>query len=124
VTVRLAASVELPPSPVSIAAELKWVRGRGETSPASADWSDPRNHAWDRLRFGRDRTITIVVNEPGVYEVALSLFLEGAVAGGYTVVDVKDGPAFVTVTDSEPAAIQIDIDAEALKAAIAEAKKQ
>ena len=108
VTIKLAETAATPPAPYHIRAQLRLL---GASSPArlARDWSDPRE---DIVAFSNEAlnpSVTVMVEEPGLYAVDLLLVHYGtlvlvereplAQAGGNARVTVgEDRAPTVTVT--------------------------
>lgn len=103
-TLKLDDSIQLPPPPLFIAAQLRWVGEPGQAPAAEAVWSDPRNDFgdhWRNPRFDCHRTATIRVQNPGVYEVQLWFEEDRLDGSGGTGLDQREGRRLVTVPANE-----------------------
>jgi hypothetical protein len=115
VTIRLAASVALPPAPYTIGVNLQWLCGLDEPRPKDADFLDPRTDHSASAEFDAERTVTREVQTPGVYEVQLWLFKKEAGRHRGGGLEQEGGAATVTVTEEGTASVTVTPDPEALK---------
>ena len=122
VIVTLGEPAPAPPQGHSIAVNLAWQCQSDEDRPDHIDWDDPRTEGLTLYPIGADRTASVPVQNPGVYEAHVWLQKDGP-TGGIAALDQKGGTASVRVIENGTASVRITIDADAMKKAIAELQK-
>jgi hypothetical protein len=124
VTIRIADSVAIPDPPFLINVDLNFLCALNEARPSDADWSDPRNDHGDQGSFGADRSVTLHVQNPGVYEVNLWLWKKSETGGSGGGLEQKGGDATVTVLETGEPSVTVDVDPAVLARQIANASKE
>jgi len=115
VTLRLAPNSPLPDPPKELQASLEYAGPLSSTGRGSDYGNNPRSGS-DSVSFGKDRTVEIVLDDPGRFRVELMLRELGMSGSSGSGVQSKTGDIIVVVPgDGSPISVDIALGADAVR---------